>query len=150
MIDPGATASDSSLAATLNVFPGQQLNAVMSGHKKGLAVPDHYRLGPGEGIIMFFVWHSDNLSTVKKGRVFLRSALRPGLYSPSAGLLPAHGPGIHRERPIPGVGSNRRAGGAAFQGPDSYHLSKRGRRGQPSFNRAPPTSAVPPGTGMTA
>ena len=150
MIDPGATASDGSLAATVNVFPGQQLNSVMSGHKMGLAVPDHYRLGPGESIIVFFVWHSDNLSTLKKGRVFLRSALRPGLYLPSAGLLPAHGPGIHRERPIPGVGSNRRAGGAAFQGPDSYHLSKPERRAQPSFNRAPPTSAVPPGTGMTA
>ena len=46
MIDPGATASDGSLAATVNVFPGQQLNSVMSGHKMGLAVPDHYRLGP--------------------------------------------------------------------------------------------------------
>ncbi len=41
MIDPGATASDGSLAATVNVFPGQQLNSVMSGHKMGLAVPDH-------------------------------------------------------------------------------------------------------------
>ena len=48
MIDPGATASDGSLAATVNVFPGQQLNSVTSGHKMGLAVPDHYRLGPGK------------------------------------------------------------------------------------------------------
>jgi len=71
MIDPGATASDGSLAATFNVFPGQQLNSVMSGHKKGLAVPDHYRLGPGGEYYRVFVWHCDNLSTVKKGRVFL-------------------------------------------------------------------------------
>ena len=48
MIDPGATASDGSLAATLNVFPGQQPNSVMTGPKMGLAVPDHYRLGPGK------------------------------------------------------------------------------------------------------
>ena len=46
MIDPGATASDGSLAATPNVFPGQQLDSVMSGYKKGLAVPDHFLLGP--------------------------------------------------------------------------------------------------------
>ena len=46
MIDPGATASDGSLAAAFNVFPGHHLNSVMSGHKKGLAVPDHYRFGP--------------------------------------------------------------------------------------------------------
>ena len=53
MIDPGATASDGSLAATLNVFPGQQLNAVMTGPKMGLAVPDHYRLGPGRVLSCF-------------------------------------------------------------------------------------------------
>jgi hypothetical protein len=53
MIDPGATASDGSLAATVNVFPGQQLNSVMSGHKMGLAVPDHYRLGPGKVLSCF-------------------------------------------------------------------------------------------------
>ena len=114
MIDPGATASDGTLAASLNVFPGQQLNAVMTGPKNGPGGARSLPTRSGEGIIVFFVWHSDNLSTVKKGRVFLRSALRTGLYLPSAGLLPAHRPGIHRDRPIPGVSSNRRVGGAAF------------------------------------